>query len=423
MVSATMPKQKTPVPKYSWAVLVMLYLTAAAAALNMFKVSSLATVLMDPVGGLGIPVTDIGTLMSVFSVAGLILAIPGGLLVQRAGIKASLLIALGFLAVGSVVGVFASSYEILAATRLVEGVGFGLLGVAIPSGLAAWFPKDRRGLPLGIFTTWVPFGTLIMLVVAPALAAAFGWQGAWWFGLICAVAAFVVVLFAFHLPSEEEYVALHGEKPFVEGASKEEVTASFKASLRVLKDLRIWMLALVFAIFNAVSPGGTTNFLPTYLVEGVGMDLAMSNWTVAAMMIGVCLCEPLCGMLSDKIGSRKKVIVIPLMGLIVTSFFIFNPVLGFAGLVVCIFIHVSIFSSGVSTGTYAAAPELAGKPEHAGIANGMVAVGQNLGLLVGPLVFSNILAATGNDWLSVGWFWLVPAAAVAAVLSLFIKAR
>lgn len=420
MEQAVEKKTKVPVPKYSWAVLIMLYLAAATAPINMFKVPSLAPLLME---GLAIPVTDIGLLMSVFSIAGLILAIPGGLLVQRLGVKPAILIAIAFVAAGALIGVFAGTYQVLAVSRVVEGIGFGLLGVAAPSGISTWFPKDRRGLPLGVFTTWVPFGTLVMLVVAPSLAEMLDWRAAWWFGLVFAVVVFVMIAVFFRMPNSEEAKALHGDEGSMIGkVSKDEALAVFKGSFKVLKDGRIWVLALVFALFNMVSPGGTSNFMATYLTEALHMPLTTAGFMTAAAMVGVCLCEPVCGMISDKIGSRKKIIVIPLFGLIVTSFFIFNPMLGVVGLWVCMLIHISVFSSGVSTGVYSAAPEMAGRPEYSSMAMGMVAVGQNVGLLVGPLVFSNVLAMTGS-WSDVGLFWLVPAVAVTAIISLFIKAR
>jgi nitrate/nitrite transporter NarK len=181
------------------------------------------------------------------------------------------------------------------------------------------------------------------------------------------------------------------------------------------------MLVLVFALFNMVAPGGITNFLPTYLTEGHGLDLATADLLVAASAIFVLFVEPFCGFISDKIGSRKKIIVVPLGGLIVCSFLIFNPALSIVPLCIVLFC-LALCSGGTSVGTYSASPEMAGRPEYSGMAMGVAAVGQNFGLLLGPLVLSNVLVATG-DWLSVAYFWLVPAVVVAFVLSLFLKVR
>jgi MFS family permease len=261
------------------------------------------------------------------------------------------------------------------------------------------------------------------LVVAPFLANTWNWQAVWWFGSIFAAVIAVVILTLFRMPNKEETLRIHGESSNLDSpASKEESLATFKASLQVLKNGKIWLLALVFAIFNMVSPGGSINFMPTYLSEGLGLSLTVADLMTAVALGLVLVVEPTLGMISDKLGTRKKIIVIPAFCLIFSSLFIFNPALGLVGIWILMLVHTSLFSTGISVGTYAASPEMAGKPEYSGMAMGMAATGQNVGLLLGPLVFSNVLAMTG-EWLSVAYFWLVPAAIVTFILSLFLKVR
>lgn len=413
--------KKVKVPRYSWAVLAMLYLAAASAPLNMFKVAALAPMLIEE---LAIPITDIGILMSVFNIAGLILALPAGFLVQRMGVKPAILLAVGVTAIGSIVGVFALGFGILALSRTIEGIGFGLLGVGAPSGISNWFPKERRGLPLGVFTTWVPLGNLITLSFTPTIAGTAGWQGAWWFGAGACILMFIVVALFFRMPNEEEAFALHGEEGSRMGrASKEEAKAILKGSYKVLRNGRIWLLGIVFAVFNMAGPGGVVNFFATYLEGPIGLPLALAGIMTAVSMLGVCIFEPLSGWISDKVGSRKVVMLVPAFGLIVTSFFIFNPAIGFVGVWVVMILHISMFCSGISVGTYASAPEMAGRPEFASMAMGMVALCQNVGLLLGPIMLSNVLTWTGGDWVSVGYFWLVPVAVVVAALTCLLKPK
>jgi MFS family permease len=431
MQTAAVETGKMPVPRYSWVVLVLMYLAAITAPLNMFKVQALMPVIIP---ALNIPITSAAVLMSVFSIAGLILALPGGILVQRLGVKASIVIAISATALGSMVGVLSTGFEMLAVSRVIEGIGFGLLGVAAPSGISIWFPRDRRGLPLGVFTTWVPFGMMVMLAVAPFLGQTFGspealsWQASWWFGAIFAVVVLVLVVLFFRMPTPEEAQRLHGAEA-AQGEGNEDALAAFKGSLKVLRNGKLWLLALIFAIFNMAGPGGITQFLPTYLQDplvpagfGLGLDLTTANLLTAASAFVVFFAEPVCGFISDKIGSRKKIIMLPLFGLTVTAVVIFNPSLGMVGVCIAMF-FLAVFSSGTSTGTYAASPEIAGRPEYSGMAMGVAAVGQNLGLLVGPLVISNVLVGVGGSWLSVALFCLVPLVAVAFVLSLFLKVR
>ena len=61
-------------------------------------------------------------------------------------------------------------------------MGIGLIGVIAPATIAMWFPLARQGVPMGIWATWVPVGSVLMYNLAPALAAARGWQAVWWLG-------------------------------------------------------------------------------------------------------------------------------------------------------------------------------------------------------------------------------------------------
>ena len=59
---------------------------------------------------------------------------------------------------------------------MLEGVGGGLIAVAAPAAISAWFVPWERGLPMGIWTTWVPIGNVLMFNAAHPLLESFGWQ-------------------------------------------------------------------------------------------------------------------------------------------------------------------------------------------------------------------------------------------------------
>src|SRR5690606_21232291 len=98
------------------------------------------------------------------------------------GPKLTGLLSLGSIAAGAVVGALSGSVEMLLASRLIEGFGMGLMGVMAPATIAMWFPRERQGGPMGIWSTWVPVGMLLVYNLAPALTAALGWRSVWWLG-------------------------------------------------------------------------------------------------------------------------------------------------------------------------------------------------------------------------------------------------
>ncbi|HAF16816.1 MAG TPA: MFS transporter, partial [Peptococcaceae bacterium] len=172
----------------SWAVMFVAYLAGVAVALNQFKVPPVMQVLMD---SLQVDMATGGWLMSVFSVAGVIFALPAAFLLGRLGPKASGLIALGCTLFGSVLGALAQQVGVLLAGRVIEGIGLALIAVVAPAVISMWFEPQERGLPMGIWASWVPVATFVMYNIAGIIENSFGWQGVWWFGTVVSLIAFV----------------------------------------------------------------------------------------------------------------------------------------------------------------------------------------------------------------------------------------
>ena len=84
-------KKVVQVPDYAWVILAGSFIASVAAPLNQFKVSPVMPVLME---AFNLTLTSAGMLMSVFAITGFILALPGGLILQRLGLKITGLIAI-----------------------------------------------------------------------------------------------------------------------------------------------------------------------------------------------------------------------------------------------------------------------------------------------------------------------------------------
>ena len=161
---------------FAWVILTVVLLASVAGSLNQFKPPPLIPVLTD---AFRIDLGQAGLLMSGFALAGLVLALPAGVILQRLGPKLAGSIALAFLVIGSSWGALSTSAASLVASRVIEGVGFGLIAVVGPAAVALWFPLEKRGVPMGIWATWVPVGSVVMLNLAPAVETAWNWQAVW----------------------------------------------------------------------------------------------------------------------------------------------------------------------------------------------------------------------------------------------------
>ncbi len=243
---------------YAWVILAVAYLASVAAPFNQFKVPPIMPLLLT---SLNIDLAQAGFLMSSMALVGLLLALPAGVILQRLGLKLTGLIALGCIGLGAAAGANASSFNQLLLSRVIEGIGIGLIGVTAPAAIAMWFPPDRQGAPMGLWATWVPVGTLVMYLFAPALAAANGWQMVWWVGAGYALLAGVIYALFMRQPP-----ALR--QPGLADPHDQNI-------LKAISNRNIWLLALTFACFNLIFVGFATYF-PTFLHEARG-DAALAG--------------------------------------------------------------------------------------------------------------------------------------------------
>lgn len=388
------------VPSYAWVILIVVFLASVAAPLNQSKVPPLMPVLMN---AFEITLSQAGLLMSVFSITGLILALPTGIILQKIGPKATGLIALGSLVAGSSLGVLSGSMGLLLTSRVIEGMGMGLIAVVAPAVIALWFPPEKQGTPMGIWATWVPVGSVLMLLLAPRMSDALGWQSVWWFG--AAFALVVLLLFGFLLrlpPVLEEKV--------------EDIAVPMPSFGQALANRNIWLIALAFGCFNFVFMPLTT-YYPTFLSQVQGYSLAEASTIASVSTIMVLVSAPLAGWLSDVIGSRKLIMTIPFLWIAVMMFFPFRV----TGWQIYIFMMLlGLVAGAVPTATFAAAPEVMKNPQLAGLGLAVIMVGQNLGMFVAPIAFGALVESVG--WIVAG-YWLIPVALLGFVAGWLVKLR
>lgn len=401
-----LPRPKTPaVAGYAWVILLVVVLASVAAPLNQFKVPPLMPVLMET---FRLNLSQAGLLMSVFAFTGLILALPAGIVLQKLGPKAAGLIAVGCLVIGSAWGALSNSAGVLLASRILEGVGMGLIAVVGPASIAMWFPREKQGTPMGIWATWVPVGSVTMYNLAPVLGTSAGWQTIWWVGAGFALVAFILYGLFMRLPP----ALAGGQKPGQEGPLDETPPQLREA----LANRNIWLLALQFCCFNLTFIGFAT-FFPTFLAEERAYSLAQAGFIASLSTIVVLGSAPLAGWLSDRIGSRRLVFSLPLLVVAAMMTLPFH----LTGWTLYVFmILLGVVTGAVPTATFAAAPEVMGNPRLAGIGLAVVSAGQNLGMVIGPILFARWVETQG--WAAAG-YWLIPVCLLGFIGGWMVKVR
>ena len=181
---------RPPTPREAW-----LRLAACAGAAALLQMDgTIVTVALPSVGEeLGADSHELSYVLTAYFVAYGLTLFPGGALVDRIGSRLVALGGLGVFAAGAVIGALAGNFEVLVLSRVVQGVGAGLVSPASLAGAVSGFPPERRGAALGIWGASSGVANLIGPVVGGLLTVAIDWRACWWF-LVPASAAAAVAM-------------------------------------------------------------------------------------------------------------------------------------------------------------------------------------------------------------------------------------
>jgi len=385
--------------QYAWVILLVVYFAGVVAPFNQFKVPPIMPLLLAEYQ---LDLTQAGLLMSIMAAIGLVLAIPASIALQRFGPKRTILVALGFLACGALMGALAGNYILLLGSRILEGIGLGLIGVAAPATISMWFPPEKRGTPMGIWATWVPVGTVVVYNLAPALVSSLGWQAVWWVG---AGYALLMMLLTGLLITRPSVVAAYD--------TQNQPSTNLWAAL---SNRNIWLLALSFTCMNLVMVSINT-YYPTFLKEQRGYTLGQAASIASVMTFLKLVSSPSAGWLSDRLGSRRILFSIPFL---LIAFLLLFPFEVTGWWIIVVMSMLGLFMGVIPAATFAAAPDIMENPHLAGLGMAVVLVGQNVGQLIGPIFFGQLVQALG--W-SLAGYLIIPVCIVGFASGWMVKMR
>jgi NNP family nitrate/nitrite transporter-like MFS transporter len=242
-----------------------------------------------------------GFMVAVPTLAGALLRIVNGLLVDRIGPKRTgaigQLIVIGGLFSAYVLGV--DSFGGTIALGVILGFAGASFAVALPLA-SRWYPPQYQGTALGI-AGMGNSGTVLAALFAPTLAKIFGWNAV--LGLACIPLAIVFVI----------YLALAKDAPDAPAPMK------LSAYLVPLKESDSWW----FMLFYGVTFGGFVGLaasLSIYFVDQFGLTPIVAGYCTAACVFAGSLVRPMGGALADRIGGLKTLSIVYLaLGLFVLA--------------------------------------------------------------------------------------------------------
>jgi MFS family permease len=254
--------------------------TGAAALLQLD--GTLITVALPSVGrGLNVTVGSTASVLSAYFAAYALVLLPGGVLVDRYGARRLALVGLAVFALGAGAGALVNDFSLLVLTRVVQGVGAGLVSPAALAAAVSGFPAERRGSALGIWGASAGVANLVGPLLGGLLTVGFGWRADWWALIPLALAA------AWGIERQVPR-SLHGERP---------------TGRQPLVNPIVLTATLVAALTFGVMIGSF--FLAEqYLQRTVGFSALGASAALVLVAVLVGAGAPLAGRLVDRHGER-----------------------------------------------------------------------------------------------------------------------
>jgi NNP family nitrate/nitrite transporter-like MFS transporter len=261
------------------------------AAFLYFDVAFMVWVMLGPLApiiakGLHLNAAEKGLMVAVPTLAGAVLRLVNGLLVDRIGPKRTgtigQLIVIAGLSFAWLTGI--ESFGGTLALGIVLGFAGASFAVALPLA-SRWYPPEHQGKAMGI-AGMGNSGTVLAALFAPLLATAFGWNAV----LGLAVIPLTLVLIF--------YLVVARDSP------NRPAPKSFLAYLDVLRHRDAWW----FIFFYFVTFGGFVGLsgsLSIWFTDQFGVTPVKAGYLTAACVFTGSLVRPLGGALADRIGGVR----------------------------------------------------------------------------------------------------------------------
>jgi sugar phosphate permease len=377
--------------RYRWAVLAVG--TAGQASFAAFTIG-IAVMLPDVRSEYGLSLAQAGLVLAAASIGTMLGMLPWGIAADRVGER--LVVPVGLAAAGVATVAAGATTGFAALSALLAIAGFGGAGVNAASGRAVmqWFPREERGLALGIRQAAVPVAGAASALALPPIVAAGG--VAWGFAAIGIAALIGAALAAAFL--REASVDGDDHAP----------------SARILRDPRTWLLAGGGALL-LVPQIALFGFTVLFLHEQRGLSTAEAGVVFAAALFLAVTVRIVAGRWSDVIGSRIRPLRVLAVGssaaVLATAVLVDAPLAVLAPTIVA----ANVLAASWNGLVYTAAAEAAGRRRSGAALGVQQTILFGAGALAAPL-FAVLVNHTG-------WAWSFAIVALAPALAFVVLGR
>lgn len=239
----------------------------------------------------GVDYAGVGNILGAYTVTYAFAQLSGGFLTDRFGSRRLLLIGLAIMVGGSSLFALTQSLWLALTGRILMGVAGGLIFSPAITYCFAAFDASERGRVMGYAQSGTGVGLVLSMSLLPLIFE--------WLGLTAALLAYpliAVVLWIATWRLLEPVAAVR--KPPSGGLARLARTRDF------------WLMLLGFACMGFLSQAGVAAWLPTYLRLDYGFSPVEAGMANALVSAGLMVFPTPFGMLADRVGKRKTIMLI-----------------------------------------------------------------------------------------------------------------
>ena len=382
------------------------------AALRIGKIPPAIPVLRD---ALGVSLVEVGFLLSMVQMVGMLGGVFIGLAADGFGLRRSMLLGQLVLASASLTGAWATQPVELLVLRALEGLGFLLVVLPVPSLIRQLVPPSRLALHLGLWGTYMATGTSLVLAGGPVLMAVVGWQGLW--GMLAVVSLAVAGWLLRRVPSDAARRAAAATAATAPANAAAPARVQWSARLRdTLTSWGPWRVAITFSMYSSQWLA-VIGFLPSiYAQAGLSGQVA-GLLTAFACLVNV-TGNVAAGRLLHRGVCARHLLYAGFLAMAVTTFVAFSPLTAEAP--VARYLAVVIFSAvgGLIPATlFALAVHVAPNEHTVSTTVGWMQQCSSTGQFLGPPLVAWVAGVAG------GWQWTWVITGVASVVGLVLASR
>ncbi|MFT9847771.1 MFS transporter [Aneurinibacillus sp. REN35] len=362
-----------------------------------------------------------------------------GKLSDRFGRKQTFMFGIASFAIGSLIATMSSNFWVFLFGRAVQAIGSGGIFPITAAQIAATYPPEKRGKAMGWIGVAFGLGTILGPLVGSVIIARFAWQ---WIFLINLPISLVILMSIAGYKSDQHLVkkpiditgiivlsaivlsmmigisnhhALYVVAglmliPFLVWIEKKQADPIMNVSYLTKRKTLTFLLASLFSGFVMAT---ATNFIPLYSETILEMGKGEAGFSVTPLAISSIIASFVGGMLVDKWGARKALLLgfglsligAVSLGFLVQSVYFFFPtilIMGFGiGIIIGAPLNILILQ--------------AVDPKETGAAVGYISLFRSLGSTLGPSI-SGLFLSTFKD--GFGYVYLI--SALASLLSLLL---